>query len=63
MTESEEAAMRRELGSMRVRDLRALAREEGVCLGYQGSRKADVVEAIVSARRYRDYVEHEGAVL
>ena len=50
MTGAEEEAMRRDLMRLTVRELRQVAREEGVCLGYEGSTKAGVVGAIVSHR-------------
>lgn len=46
--------MRRALMRLTLRELRLVAREEGVCLGYV-TRKADVVGKIVA---HRCYVEH-----
>lgn len=60
MTGAEEEAMRRALTRLTVRELRRVAREEGVCLGY-ASRKADVVGEIVAHRRYVDYMRPEGS--
>ena len=54
MTGAEEEAMRRALMRLTLRELRRLARDEGVCLGYE-TRKADVVGEIVA---HRCYVEH-----
>lgn len=54
MTGAEEEAMRRALMRLTLRELRLVAREEGVCLGYV-TRKADVVGKIVA---HRCYVEH-----
>lgn len=58
MTADEEEAMGRELMRLTVRELRALAREEGVRLGY-ASRKADVVREIVGHRAYMEYTRGE----
>ena len=49
--------MRDELSRMTVKELRAIAREEGICLSYSGATKAGIVGEIVSQRHYR---EHEG---
>ena len=43
--------------AMTVKDLRAIAREEGICLSYSGATKAGIVGEIASQRRYR---EHDG---
>lgn len=59
MTGDEEEAMRRALMRLTVRELRQVAREEGVCLGYEGSTKAGVVGAIVSHRRYLEHMRQE----
>ena len=45
-------ARREELSRMTMRELRALAREEGVCLGYAGSCKDTALDEIVSSERY-----------
>lgn len=58
MTGADEEAMGRALMRLTVRELRRIAREEGVCLGY-ASRKADVVREIVGHRRYLDYMRRE----
>ena len=59
MTGDEEGAMRRSLMRLTVRELRQVAREEGVCLGYEGSTKAGIVGAIVSRRRYVEHMRQE----
>lgn len=59
MTGAEEEAMRRALTRLTVRELRQVAREEGVCLGYEGSTKAGIVGAIVSHRRYVEHMRQE----
>ena len=58
MTGTEEDAMRRSLMRLTLRELRRVAREEGVCLGY-ASRKADVVGKIVAHRHYVEHMRHE----
>ena len=47
-------AMARELSRLTVRELRKVARDEGICLGYDGSRKAMALQAIVAWRRHRE---------
>ena len=59
MTGADEEAMRRALMRLTVRELRQVAREEGVCLGYEGSTKAGIVGAIVSHRRYVEHMRQE----
>jgi len=46
--------MREELSRKTVKELRAIAREEGICLSYSGATKAGTVNEIVSQRRYRE---------
>ncbi|MBS6418850.1 MAG: hypothetical protein KH372_08545 [Olsenella uli] len=55
MTDRE--ARREDLSRMTMKELRALASVEGVCLGYAGSRKDTAVDEIVSSERY---LETEG---
>lgn len=45
--------MRERLTGLTLRQLRQIARDEGICLGYDASRKDTTVGAIVSARRHR----------
>ena len=45
--------MRERLMSLTTKQLRQIARDEGICLGYDASRKDTTVGAIVSARRHR----------
>lgn len=45
--------MRERLMSLTTKQLRQIARDEGICLGYEASRKDTTVGAIVSARRHR----------
>ena len=47
-------AMREELMSMTLAELRALAKRDGICLGYAASRKDSCVAEIVSSRRYQE---------
>ena len=46
--------MRQELMTHTLKDLKAIAKEEGITLGYDGSRKDSCVGCIVSNRRYRE---------
>lgn len=57
MTYEEEERMVRELSKLTVRQLREMARSEGVCLGYAGATKAGIVQEIVSYRRHSDYLK------
>ena len=59
MTSADEDAVRRSLMRLTVRELRQVARDEGVCLGYEGSTKAGIVGAIVSHRRYVEHMRQE----
>lgn len=47
-------SMREELSRMTLKDLKALAKAEGITLGYDASRKDSTVGAIVTARRYME---------
>lgn len=49
--------MRDELSALTMRQLRAIAKSEGICLGYAGGRKASAVDEIVGQRRHRDRAE------
>lgn len=57
MTDYEE--MRAELSKLTVKELRSIARAEGICLGYSGATKAGAVNEIVSQRRHREHEGHE----
>lgn len=59
MRRVDEDAVRRSLMRLTVRELRQVARDEGVCLGYEGSTKAGIVGAIVSHRRYVEHMRQE----
>lgn len=58
MTAAEEGAVRRALMRLTLRELRRVARDEGVCLGY-ATRKADVVGEIVAHRHYVEHMRQE----
>ena len=47
-------AMRLELAAKTVKELKQIAKEEGITLGYDASRKDSCVGAIVTNRRYRE---------
>lgn len=47
-------AMREELSRMTLKELRVLAKRDGICLGYAASRKDTCVAEIVSSRRYQE---------
>lgn len=47
-------AMREELMGMTLKELRKLAKRDGICLGYAASRKDSCVAEIVSSRRYQE---------
>ena len=52
MTDYDE--MRDELSRLTVKELRAIARDEGICLSYSGQTKVGTVNEIVSQRRHRE---------
>lgn len=54
------AAMRADLARRTMKQLREIARAEGICLGYDGARKDTAVAAIVSQRRHREYLRERG---
>lgn len=43
-----------ELARKTSKELRQIARDEGICLGYDASRKSSMVNAIVSGIRYKE---------
>lgn len=57
MTEEDERRMRERLSALTVRELKDVARAEGICLGYAGATKEGTIDEIISARRYRDMGE------
>ena len=44
--------MRHGLSLLTVKELKRIAKDEGICLGYDACRKESIVRAIVSHRRY-----------
>lgn len=48
-----EQADRERLEKMMLKELKAVAKEEGICLGYDGSRKANAVGLILEWRRFK----------
>lgn len=50
-----EAEDRESLEKMTMKELKALAKDEGICLGYDGSRKANAISLILEWRRFKDY--------
>ena len=51
MTVEEEERERFE--KMTMSQLKEVAKDEGICLGYDGSRKADTINAIIEWRRFK----------
>ena len=54
------AAMRADLANHTMKQLREIAKREGITLGYDASRKDTTVAAIVSNRRHREYLREHG---
>ena len=52
--------MRQELSHLTVKELKQLAKDEGICLGYDASRKDTTIGAIVTHRRYMELNGTEG---
>ena len=48
-----EAEDRERLENMTMKQLREVAKNEGVCLGYYCSRKADAIIAIIEWKRFK----------
>lgn len=48
-----EAEDRERLEKMTMKEIKAVAKDEGICLGYDGSRKADAVIAIIEWKRFK----------
>lgn len=46
--------MRDELERLTLKQLRALAKNDGITLGYDASRKDSAISAIITARRYQE---------
>ena len=47
-----EAEDRERLEKMTMKQIKEIANAEGICLGYDGSRKADAVIAIIEWKRF-----------
>lgn len=60
MSGTDYAAMRADLARHTMKQLRAIARAEGICLGYDGATKRGTVNAIVGQRQYREYIKERG---
>lgn len=60
MDEAKYAAMRADLSKHTMKQLREIARAEGICLGYDGARKDTAVAAIVGNRRHRERMRERG---
>ena len=50
-----EAEDRERFEKMTMRQLKEVANDEGICLGYDGSRKADAINAIIEWRRFKGF--------
>lgn len=54
-----EAEDRERLEKMTMKEIKALAKDEGISLGYDGSRKANAIGLILEWRRFKGcYMEH-----
>ena len=55
---AKEQADRERLEKMTMKEIKALAKDEGISLGYDGSRKANAIGLILEWRRFKgDYME------
>jgi len=48
-----EAEDRERLEKMTMKEIKAVAKDEGICLGYDGSRKANLIGLILEWRRFK----------
>ena len=48
-----EAEDRERFEKMTLKELKAVAKDEGISLGYDGSRKANAINTIISWRRFK----------
>lgn len=48
-----EAEDRERLGKLTMKQLKEIAKAEDICLGYDGSRKASTINAIVNWKRFK----------
>ena len=46
--------MRDELSKLTMKELKQIAKDEGICLGYAGATKRETVNEIISQRSYRE---------
>ena len=51
--EEREQADRERLEKMTLKEIKALAKDEGISLGYDGSRKANAIGLILEWRRFK----------
>lgn len=51
--EEREQADRARLEKMTMKQLKEIAKAEDICLGYDGSKKSDVINAIVNWKRFK----------
>ena len=57
---AKEQADRERLEKMTMKKIKAVAKDEGITLGYDGSRKANAVNAIISWRHFNGvYMERQ----
>ena len=60
MSNADYDQMRADLARKTMKQLRDVARAEGICLGYDGARKDTAIAAIVSNRKHREYLRERG---
>lgn len=59
MMEAKYETMAAELAKLTGKQLRQIARDEGICLGNEGGTKENMVRCIVVNRRYRERCGYE----
>lgn len=52
---AKEQADRERLEKMTMKEIKAVAKDEGITLGYDGSRKANAIGLILEWRRFKGY--------
>lgn len=60
MSNTDYDQMRADLARHTMKQLRDIARAEGICLGYDGARKDTAIAAIVGNRRHRERMGGRG---
>lgn len=50
-----EAEDRERLEKMTMKEIKAVAKDEGITLGYDGSRKTNAISSILEWRRFKGY--------